>query len=136
MDRRRFVIKAGGFAAVVVAGIPMLVGCGNDTGATGPAEETWTSSVVEAHSHQFTIRVADLDQPPAEGMTGDTTSVSAHSHVVTLTQANLKQIGGGGTVAIDTSMAGTPAHAHTFTFSRAGGTTGGGGGGGGGYRDQ
>ena len=138
MDRRAFARNLAGWS-VVVAGIPMFVtvaGCGNNSGTSGPSQETWTSSQVGTHVHDFSILVSALDVPPAAGVASGTSTSEGHLHSVTLTQQQLKSIGSGGTVTVTTTMTG--GHTHDFVFNRGtgvvgGGGNGGGGGGGGGY---
>ena len=132
MDRRAFARNLVGWS-VVVAGIPMVVtvaGCSNNSGTSGPSEETWTSSMVGNHVHDFSLLVSVLDAPPASGVSGGTSTSEGHLHSVTLTQEQLKSIGSGGTVTVTTTL--SSGHMHDFVFSRGTGTVGGGGNGGGG----
>jgi hypothetical protein len=80
----------------------------------------YTSTLDNAHTHDFTISMAALQSPPATGVMGNTTLVAAHVHEVALTAAELMSIAGGQTVnKTSSSVAG---HTHSFAFSRAGGT--------------
>ena len=129
MDRRVFAKNLAGWT-VIIAGMPVLVtACGNNSGTNGPAEEVWTSTAVENHTHEFTILLSDLGAPPASGLDGNTSATEGHTHLVMLTQDQVKTIASGGTVAVTTSTAN--GHAHDFSFSKATGTTTGTGGGGG-----
>jgi len=78
---------------------------------------TFTSSVVSAHSHTFSMTTAEVDTPPTGGITRDTSIAQAHFHVVTLTEADLDSIAAGNTVEKTTSLA--AGHDHVFSFSRA-----------------
>ena len=89
---------------------------GGTGGASGNTRLTFTSSVVGSHTHQFDIEMAVLNQPPAGGLSGDTSSSDGHVHTVSLSAGELGQIAGGATVAKDTSLAN--GHLHTFQFHR------------------
>src|SRR5262245_55528503 len=144
MDRREFLFAGGSLLLILPAGWS-ITGCdddddnipttpagtndagtgtdagpgatdaGTDTGgATGTL--TFTSSVSDGHTHQFSIAMTDLTQPSGNGIIGDTSVTEAHVHVVALSAAELSQINAGQTVSKDTSNA--DAHLHTFQFSR------------------
>jgi hypothetical protein len=133
MDRRRFLIDSGRVMLVLPAGWALVSCTSNDTdnlpATTTPPTTTvtagtltYTSNVVNAHSHNFSILMTEVSTPPAAGISRNTSpaSTDGHVHVVTLTQAQLSQINANGTVTMDTSV--TENHSHTFTFSLAAAT--------------
>lgn len=124
MERRTFLIRGGQVLLTVPVGWA-IADCGSGTTygtPTTPATTNglqFTSSVVNGHSHGFNIDMQDISQPPAAGISGDTTTAQAHVHTVSLSQAELVQIQGGQVVSKDTSAA--IGHVHTFQFSLAAG---------------
>jgi hypothetical protein len=141
MERRRFLIRSvqGGSLLLILPAGWSATGCGGGgygtTNATTGNSLQFTSSVVGGHSHDFSLDETALAQPPAAGLTGNTTTAAGHLHMVSLSEAELAQIEGGATVTKETSVA--SAHTHTFELklssagtagsSGTGGTTGQGG---------
>ena len=84
----------------------------------GYESQTFLSSVVEDHEHQVVLQTADVDAPPAAGVTLTTNAASGtpHTHTVTLTQAQLQRLARGDRLTgIQTSEAALPQpHSHTF----------------------
>jgi len=162
MDRRRFLRIAVGSIIVVPAG-RFLVQCASDDGmssATNPNEPAappvvssgnavYSSSFAEAHFHTFSIDMSDFSAPPANGVSGPTSTADGHSHTVSVPAAMLANVAVGGTVTVNTSV--VTDHQHVLTLVKVsstgssdtsdaggaggggGGDTGGGGGSGGGY---
>jgi hypothetical protein len=132
MDRRGFLIetaRAGSVLLILPAGWA-LGGCGSgpsSTGGAGPGTTgsptatantlRFTSDVAGTHSHDFTIAMADLAQPSADGLTGPTTISLGHHHLIALSQGELTQIQAGGTLNKATSI--VDGHLHNFKFSLA-----------------
>jgi len=76
----------------------------------------FTSTTVNNHSHMFTLGKADLETPPAEGISRMTTTNSNHNHMVTLTKQQLENIKNGMEEVVKTSEVGM--HTHEFTFKK------------------
>jgi len=64
----------------------------------------------------FTLNKADIDTPPAEGISRSTSTDSGHSHMVTITKEQLTNLKNGMKETIKTSVVGD--HNHEFTFSK------------------
>jgi hypothetical protein len=120
MDTPRTTIDRRDFLATLVL-IPVgakLAGCGGDdqSSQTCGIEPLPVSTNVGGHTHTLCVLQADLDHPPAGGVTY-TTSSAGHTHTVSLTQAQLTTIAGGGSVTVTTSTASD--HHHQFTLMLA-----------------
>jgi hypothetical protein len=88
----------------------------------GFASQTFVSSATAEHRHDVVVATADVDQPPAAGVTYTTASAFAHVHEVTLSAADLRRLAGGETVSVVTSSADMPvSHTHTYELHDAGG---------------
>jgi tRNA U34 5-carboxymethylaminomethyl modifying GTPase MnmE/TrmE len=74
----------------------------------------FTSTSVNNHTHTFTLNKADLDTPPAEGISRATSSSANHTHTVTLTKEQLGHIKMGMEQTVKTSI--DSGHSHDFTF--------------------
>lgn len=118
MTRREVLIRVGSLLLLVPAGTA-FVGCGDDGDDDGGANGalTFTSTVEQAHSHAVTIQMRELTDPPAGGVTRNTSSDAGHLHAVTLTEADLNAIDAGQVVAKVTTL--VAAHTHSFEFKRA-----------------
>jgi hypothetical protein len=123
MKRKDFLKIA---AAGAAAGLGQLVlsACKNSTPTTPTTpstSKTFTSSVAESHTHTVAIARAEIDSPPAGGISRDTSITSGHSHTFAMTQADLATVAGGGSVNVNTSTeapAYSAPHFHTFTISK------------------
>jgi hypothetical protein len=121
MARRMFLIRGGSVLLTLPAGWA-LVSCGSSysnpsTANVSAGELQFTSSAVEGHTHDFSISMQDLSQPPSTGVSGNTTAAAGHVHVVSLSQAELGEIQANQVVSKDTSV--VAGHMHTFQFSLA-----------------
>jgi hypothetical protein len=127
MQRRGFLVqaaRAGSVLLILPAGWSVS-GCSNSangefvTTPPAPAGSSlrFTSEVVASHTHDFSIAMADLMSPPADGLSGVTTTTLGHYHTVVLSPDDLTQIQAGGTVnRVTTVMDG---HAHNFKLNLA-----------------
>jgi hypothetical protein len=62
---------------------------------------------------------ADVQSPPAAGVTETTSTVSAHNHTFAMTQAELQTVNGGGSVMVTTGSSDVGgAHTHTVTITK------------------
>lgn len=136
MNRRQLLVRLG--AAVFAVTITETLGCGGGTNAFGGGSRdtdagatdggtqdggtqtqtlTFTSSTVQAHTHDVVLELTLLASPP-NGNTTKTTSVAAgHSHSVTLSTAELQTIQSGGVVTRVTTL--DSGHTHSFSFQKA-----------------
>jgi hypothetical protein len=78
--------------------------------------KVFTSTNGTGHTHSFTLSKADIDNPPAEGISKATSTDSGHNHQVTLTKERLMNLKKGMKVTIKTSV--DAGHDHEFTFSK------------------
>jgi len=119
MTRREVLIQMGSLLLLVPAGT-VFVGCGDsddgDDGGTGTAL-TFTSNVVQAHSHRVSIQMSELTEPPSSGVNRNTTVDDGHLHTVSLSEADLSAIESGQVVTKETTL--VNAHTHTFEFRKA-----------------
>lgn len=127
MTRKEFVtltftLLGGAATAAACSSSSNSTGTGGTNGTGGTSANGCTSPLPETqlsdqtgHTHTVSIPASDLDS--TTDMTIDTNVVSGHMHSVTLTVANLGTIKAGGTVDVVSTVAGTPAHMHTFRVS-------------------
>jgi ABC-type glycerol-3-phosphate transport system substrate-binding protein len=99
MERREFLFCLG--CAVVTAPVVLSIaacggggggGGGTSTSVTG-ADFTVTSSVNDAHTHEITVKAADL--AAGVSVTYTSTNAGGHTHTVTLTPAIINDINSG-----------------------------------------
>ena len=75
---------------------------------------TYTSSEIESHSHTFAIAFSDLSSPPANGVSGETSTALSHTHTVMVSMSDLENVEMGESMMVTTSVTG--GHSHVFTF--------------------
>jgi len=78
------------------------------------SQVVYTSSTVQAHHHTFGIALMAFTQPPAEGVSGSTSTDSDHAHAVSVSSEQLANVQSGQTVTVTTSE--VSGHTHIFTF--------------------
>lgn len=131
--RRQFLctaLQAATGASVTLLLTPILGACGSSDNGGGSTTATnptvpgcdgagATSSTVLSHNHTVCVPLADLNGPPAAGMTYSTSNASTdgHVHQVTLSQAQLMSIAGGQTVSVTTTI--VESHTHDFALTEA-----------------
>jgi len=97
----------------VVGGATSLA-CSKKSASAG--DITVTSSVNAGHSHDVTIKGADIESPPTADNTIDTSYSGGHRHTITLTQQDYESIKNGGEVTVTSSSVG--GHTHTFVIKK------------------
>lgn len=110
------VISGAALLALLVVGV---TGCGSST-TPSVTSHTFTSATVNGHSHTVVIDKADVQTPPALGLTETTSSSLSHTHTFDMTQAQLMTVNSGTAVVITTGTtdAAGGLHAHDFTISK------------------
>jgi len=108
---------------VIPVALVLILGSFACSSAT-TSDFTVASSVDFNHSHDVTIKGADIDNPPANPVTITSTATGAtpHTHTIVLSQADYQSIKDGKTVSIVSSP--FPANNHTHTFNIKKPTTG------------
>ena len=122
MDRRSFLVRTvrGGSILLVLPAGWAIGGCGGNSNTTGenPGGAAtglrFTSDTTGGHTHDFTIAPADFTNPPAAGVSGQTTVTAGHSHFIALSESELATIHAGQAVTKSTSI--VDGHVHTFKF--------------------
>jgi hypothetical protein len=76
--------------------------------------DVYTSSTVGNHHHTFTFDDSDIATPPADGVSGDSSTDSMHSHTVAISSDQLAMVAAGDSVEVTSGVAGS--HTHVFTF--------------------
>ncbi len=117
MKRREFLILTGSAALVLPLAV-FLGGCGGGGSSspvvTASGDFLVTSTTTSGHTHDITVRGADL---LAGGqVTYTSTVVLAHSHSVTLTAAQINDINAGRTDTISSSS--ITGHNHDFAIRK------------------
>jgi hypothetical protein len=74
----------------------------------------YTSSISSGHDHTFSVRFVDFSNPPAGGVSGETSLTSAHTHHVFISMEDLSSVELGNSVQVTTTTA--SGHSHVFTF--------------------
>lgn len=131
MNRRAFLRDAASTLLVLPFGT-FLVHCGSDDDkqTVGPVQPdnappqaepkmvdgnvAYTSNKVLGHSHTFPVSLEALGDPPADGVSGDTSTSQGHDHAMVVTQDALRMAAGGQAVKIQSAT--TQGHSHTFTI--------------------
>lgn len=91
--------------------------CSGTTDPDDPtAQRTFTSTSDSGHTHTITIQKSELQNPPAAGISRQTSSSGGHTHAFSMTQGELQTVNGGGPVVITTSVA--DLHDHSFTITK------------------
>ncbi len=93
-------------------------GCksGGSTTPTNPDDKTFTGTNVQSHTHSVTVRKADVQNPPAGGVSYTTSSNSGHSHTLSLSQAELQSVNAGTPVTVMDSL--VSSHQHQYQISK------------------
>lgn len=130
---RRDVLIGLGLAFLVPLALAAAPGCSSEGGSSGPSSPSSNFEVTSAggfqahsstasapggppHSHGLTILLADLANPPAEGVTYTTGAAEGHTHRVAFSRKDLADIQGGTTVARLTTI--DLGHQHTFSIRK------------------
>ena len=95
MERREFLFRLG-CTIVTAPAILSIAACGGGGGTTTlvtGADFTVTSSVNDAHTHEITVKAADLTA--GVSVTYTCTNAGGHTHTVTLTPAIINDINSG-----------------------------------------
>ena len=121
LSRRSFIGKslkfgAGMFGVVAGSGalVTLLSSCGGGSGANFTVT---SQSDTTGHSHQITVRGADLDSPPSQKELTSTSDVD-HTHAITLQKADFEAIASGQTVSKTSTNTGSPPHVHLFAIRK------------------
>jgi hypothetical protein len=116
MKNKRILCLVAGAAVLALISFG-VAGCKSST--TPSTSKTFTSNLVNGHTHAMTITQAEVQTPPASGISSDTTSNSGHTHSFDMTQAELQQVNGGTSVTVTTGSSDVGgAHTHTFTITK------------------
>lgn len=115
-DRRRF-LRALGYTAFALHVVPLAVACAAED--TAPADSLAIRSSSDsklgdwaAHAHDLYVPLHWFRQPPAEGVSLETTSNFFHTHKVALTRDELTIVGQGGSIRVRDSLG-----VHDFVIS-------------------
>ena len=122
MERREFIIGLGA-ALFVPAAIAAVSGCSSSSTDSTPTDsfEVISSSATSgggyaAHTHVLAVRLVDLANPPAAGVTYTTSTDDGHTHQVVLSNADLAGIQAGQTISESTNV--VLGHEHTFAIRK------------------
>jgi len=108
----RFALIA--IVALLVVGSATSLACSRKSASAG--DITVTSSVNSGHSHDVTIKGADIESPPGEDKTINTTYSGGHTHTITLTPQDYESAKDGGEVTVTSSS--DAGHTHTFVIKK------------------
>ncbi len=107
MQRRDF-LKKSGLVVLSVAVVPFVAGAEAVVGLVESAVEGFTvtsgTGLLFRHFHDIVIPVADLRNPPADGVVLRTTEAAWHSHTVKLDKYQLLDIAQGKLVKVRSSF--------------------------------
>ena len=122
MERREFLIRAGValIAAPAALSIAACGGGGGGGGAPAPAaagDFTVTSTSVNGHTHDITVKAADLAAGVSVTYTSSVGGAIPHTHTVTLTPAIINDINGGKTDNVSSNPDAT-AHGHDWAIKK------------------
>ncbi len=110
MERRTFFVKAGALFSMPL--IITEIGCSdsNDDSDTFLA----TSSNGTGHTHTVTISLTNVNDPPSNDITLNTSS-AGHVHQIVLTQTDYEDLAAGNTIQKNT-ISDSTGHSHTFSI--------------------
>jgi hypothetical protein len=95
-----------------------LSSCSSST-TVNNTNETFTSDIVNSHTHTVTLTQTQVMSPPAGGISLTTSSNSGHTHSFAMTQAQLTTVNGGTDVNVVTGSSDvTGTHTHEFAVSK------------------
>lgn len=81
-----------------------------------PNQRSFTSTSSDGHSHSITLNRSEIENPPAAGITRQTSSSSGHTHTFSMTQVQLQTVNGGTQVTITDST--SSGHSHNYTIAK------------------
>jgi hypothetical protein len=122
IDRRAFlgaslVLPAGVFVVSCSSGNATVYGIQPTPGEPPTSSATqaiYTSSITIGHDHTFSISFASFTNPPAGGVSGETSTSDGHTHHVFVAMEDLARVELGSSVTATTTT--TAGHNHVFTF--------------------
>ncbi len=112
--------KIAGISVSIAVLAFLLFGLGGCKSSTTPGtEKTFESTLNNGHTHAVTITQADVQSPPAAGISLVTSMDSGHTHTFDMTQAQLMTLNGGTAVTVTTGVSDvTGAHTHDFALTK------------------
>src|SRR5690242_3942118 len=124
MERREFLIRAG-WALVATPAVLNFAACGGggtgtSTGTPSPAatgDFTVTSTVAFGHTHDITVKAADLAAGLKVTYTSTVAGATPHTHTVTLTPAVITDINGGKSDTVNNDPD-TTSHGHDWVIKK------------------
>ena len=118
MTRKDFLRTAlGGFLGTFLFG--SLSDCSSSTTPEVPEDSnqrTFTSTSNSGHTHTVAITRAQVENPPAAGITLTTSSSGGHNHTFSMSQAQLQSVNSGSQVTINDSV--SDGHNHQYTIQK------------------
>ncbi len=114
------------FKLFLVISVALVLMLGSFACSSAILDFTVKSSVDFNHSHDVTIKGADVDNPPANPVTITSTATGGtpHTHTITLSKADYQSIKDGKTVSVVSSPFPANNHTHTFDIKKPMATTG------------
>jgi hypothetical protein len=110
-------LKILGAGMLIAAAAILWPACkSSSTTPTTTDSKEFFSTTIESHFHNLTVYKSDVTNPPAAGVTRETTSVNGHTHTFTMTHDELAMLNNGQVINHTTSD--TNSHHHLFTISK------------------
>jgi hypothetical protein len=119
MERREFLIRAG-WALAAAPAVLSIAACGGGGGAPAPVaagDFTVTSTSVNGHTHDITVRAADLAAGVSVTYTSTVGGAIPHTHTVTLTPGTINDINAGKIDNVSSNPDAT-AHGHDWPIKK------------------
>jgi predicted small lipoprotein YifL len=123
MKRREF-LKRAGFAVVAAPTVLSIAACGGGGGTSVPPQATpsagdftVTSTAVNGHTHDITVKAADLAAGTGVTYTSTVGGSIPHTHTVTLTPAIINDINAGKTDNVSSNPDST-GHTHDWPIKK------------------
>ena len=118
MTRKDFLKTAfgGALGAFVFMGLSSCKSPESPDTPDDSSQKAFTSTSNSGHTHRITLNRSDIENPPAAGITRQTSSGSGHTHSFSMSQAQLQSVNNGNSVNITDSV--SSGHSHTYTIQK------------------
>lgn len=118
MTRKDFLKTAcgGALGALFFMGLTNCKSPASPETPNNPDQKTFSSTSSSGHTHTITLNRSEVENPPAAGITRQTSSSSGHTHTFSMTQTQLQSVNNSTQVSITDSV--SSGHSHNYTIAK------------------